>query len=132
MELWKKNGAKSDIKAWRDVTKCCEDSKVLGGFNRTSIMPVVSSMSTETTMGSGLNGGACDTAHLVVTEVLAMAMRLNICGYVIYADVRTAFASLYRNIAMMADDDGDDVLARASGALRIHPRASFKHYGFGV
>ena len=72
-------------------------------------MPVVSSMSTETTMGSGLNGGACDTAHLVVTEVLAMAMRLNICGYVIYADVRTAFASLHRNIAMMTDDDGDDV-----------------------
>lgn len=109
MDLWKTKGAKPCIKYWRDVTKCCEDSKVLGGFNRTSIMPGASAMSTETTMGSRLNGGACDTANLVVTEVLATAMRLNLCGYVIYADVRTAFASLHCSIAMMTDDDGDDV-----------------------
>ena len=87
MELWKKKGAKSLIKSFREVTVCTEDGKVIGGHNKTVSMPVVRSLVNSTAMGSGLNGGACDTAHLFVSETLAMALKQNVCGYVIFADV---------------------------------------------
>ena len=107
MELWKKKGSRSLMSSQRDVTLCDEDSKVLGGHNRSSVMPVVRSIVSPTAMGSGLNDGACDTAHLLVTKILAHAIKTNVCGYVIFADVKTAFAALYRNLAMMNEDDGD-------------------------
>ena len=72
-----------------------------------SAHPAVSSMTTPTTMGSGFNGGSCDSAHLIITEVLARAMKLNVCGFAIFADLKRAFASLHRNISMADDDDGD-------------------------
>ena len=107
--LWKKKGSRSQIGSYRDITLCNEDSKVLATFNRSSILHVVMSLVQPTAMGSGLNGGACDSAHLIVIEVLAEAMKRNLCGYTIFADVRTAFATLHRNISMMSDEDGDEI-----------------------
>ena len=99
MELWKKKRSRVLMANNRDITVCDEDSKVLGGHNRSAIMPMVRSMVMPTAIGSGLNGGACDTAHLSVSEILAKAVKKNTCGYVIFADVRAAFASLHRNIS---------------------------------
>ena len=109
MELWKRKGSRSMIVSYRDDTLCCEDSEALGSFNRSSILPLLAAMATATTMGSGSNGGACDTAHLVVTDVLATALRVNVCGYGIFAAVSSASASLHRNISLMRDDDGDEI-----------------------
>ena len=90
----------------RDVTMGEEDGKVLGGHSRSNVLPVVRSIVIPTAMGSGLNDGACDTTRLLVSEVLAHAIKANVCGYVISTDA--AFASLHRNLAMMDEDDGNE------------------------
>ena len=74
--LWKKKGSRSLIKKFRDVTLCDGDGKVYGSHNRSAILDVVKAVVNETAMGSGLNGGACDAAHLFVSEILAHALKI--------------------------------------------------------
>ena len=91
------------------MTEAEEDAKALGPRNRGGILDVVKSIVSPTAMGSGMNNGACDTAHLCVSGPLALAMRRNLCGSTIFSDIRKAFASLHRRIAFMEDTDGDDI-----------------------
>ena len=58
-------------------------------------------------MGSDFNTGACDSAHLLLTEQLAYALHKNVSSFVLFADIRCAFASLHRNIAFR-DTQSDD------------------------
>ena len=94
------------ISSFRDVTVADEDAKVLGSQDRNSILSVVRSIVGPSAMGSGMNSGACDTAHMLVPEPLAAAMRINQRGYAIFGDIRTAFASMHKRIALMRDTDG--------------------------
>ena len=59
-------------------------------------------------MGSGMNAGACDTAHWCISEPLAIAPQKNLCGYAIFADIKSAFAPLHRRVAIMDDLGGDE------------------------
>ena len=74
--------------------------------------PCVKEMVSKAAMGPGLNSGSCDTGQLVISEALAAAMHMNKCGYAIFADVSTAFASPHRNLALMTDADSDEIWAK--------------------
>ena len=88
---------------------CYEDGKVLGGHNRMFAFLSVRNIVSDTAMGSGLNSGSCDSAHLIVSEILAHAMLANCCGYTLFADVQTAFASLHGYIALLDTTGSDEI-----------------------
>ena len=98
-----------NITSFRDITLCDEDAKVFGGHNRGVSYECLENPVSGTALGSGLNSGSCDAAQLIIMSVLAQAMKINCCAYVIFADIRTAFASLHRNLSLMQDLDGDEV-----------------------
>ena len=131
-ELWKKKKARSQITSFREVLLCDEDAKVLGGHNRQVSFPCVREMVSEAAMGSGLNSGSCDAGQLVISEALAAAMKMNQCGYVIFTDVSTAFASLHRNLALMTDADTDEVWARHLERCCFFRCPSQRYYIYGV
>ena len=51
-------------------------------------------------------------AHLTIPETLSHAIKTNQSSYCIFGDLRTAFASLRRNVALMGENDGDEVWIR--------------------
>ena len=107
-ELWKAKGTQARISNYRDVTFCEPDAKVLSVHKRSAALSTIQNLVLPTAMGSGFNTGACDTAHLLLTEQLAHAMHKNVSAFVLYADIQCAFASLHRNIALR-DPNSDDV-----------------------
>eukprot|EP00973_Karenia_brevis_P014743 2013288-Karenia_brevis.AAC.1 len=65
MNLWKGKASPSLIKNHRDVMLADHDGKVFSSLQRSELMPSVSKLIKRTQMGSGLNCGATDTAHLM-------------------------------------------------------------------
>ena len=109
MELWKMKGSQMDISNSRDVTVCDQDAKTVGSHARAAVHVAAGNLMMPTAMGSGFNGGACDTAHLLVPQNFALAMAQNVSSYCLFSDLRAAFASMHRRISLLSEDDGDEI-----------------------
>ena len=91
-ELWKAKGSTSSILNFRDVTMVDQEAKTLGQHNRTNSIDVVRKIVLQTALGSGLDDGACDMGHLLISETMAAAMHANQSAYCIFGDLKTALA----------------------------------------
>ena len=112
MTLWKGKGCKSKLTNSRDITLCVVNGKVAGKVSRKRLTGPMQKMSVETQLGSGMNGGACDTAHLSSTSPFAYSMLRNRKVFQLYVDVVAAFASLCRRIALPHDLESEELWRR--------------------
>ena len=71
------------------------------------MLPALKTLAGVEQHGSGLNGGACDLAHLKISQAMAYAMQQNLSAGVAFLDIKAAFASLMRCIAIPEDDAAD-------------------------
>ena len=111
-ELWKSKGLRSWILNFRDVTMVDQLAKTYGSHNRSNSIDVVRNLVLPTALGSGLNDGACDMGHLLISETMAAAMHANESAYCIFGNLKTAFASLQRKVALLDDNAGGEVWIR--------------------
>ena len=77
------------------------------------MLPALKNLAGVEQYGSGLNGGACDLAHLNISQAMAYAMQRNFSAGVAFLDIKAAFASMMRCIAIPADDAADAAWAGA-------------------
>ena len=115
MTLWKAKGARANIDNHRDITLADQDSKIFGAHLRGQLLPAAAAMACTTQMGSGMNGGATDTAHLFCTGTLALSMALKFSVAQIYLDVVCAFANLQRRISIPGDSSSEEQWRRHLG-----------------
>lgn len=116
MELWGNKRPHAPIVNFRDVTLYDEYEKVDSGHNRNASSATAETLTvppppdpSNRAIGSGFNSGACDAARLLINEQLAHAMRMSVSVFVIFAALKTAFASLHRNIPLMDPHTDDEV-----------------------
>eukprot|EP00973_Karenia_brevis_P022138 3045717-Karenia_brevis.AAC.1 len=94
--LWKKKGDMKAIKNHRDITLADCDGKDFGGHLRGCLLPAVERMTVPTQFGSGLNGGATDVGHLMVSQAVAYSLAAQVSLAILFVDVVSAFASMHR------------------------------------
>ena len=85
------------------------DGKLAGGHLRKALIPAVVSSTCPTQMGSGLHGGACDVAHLMVSSVFALASVSKSSAATLFVDVVSACASMHRRIAIPGVADSEEL-----------------------
>ena len=99
-ELLKSLGSRSDIGSYREVTLADLSGKHFGGYVRASMMVAIIARSGTNQFGAGLNGGATDLAHLLITQTFACARTMRKSGGVLFVDVIGGFASVARRISV--------------------------------
>ena len=73
----KGKGCQSLLANYRDVTVVGADANQFTPHTRAGFLPALINLSGHEQFGAGLNGGACDLAHLHIAQALAYAMRRN-------------------------------------------------------
>ena len=144
--LWKGKGNPSDIANSRDVTVVSSDANQFAAHTRSGLYSPLQKLAGLEQHGSGLNGGACDLAHLHISQGLVFAMRKNKSSAVVFLDIAAAFASLMRCVAIPSDaaadtewrdyllqlgfanDEANAVLALACDTLRWASVGSEPHF----
>ena len=71
-------------------------------------------------MGSGFSSGSCDSAHLLVSESLAYAMKADLSSFCLLTVLKASFASLHRHVALMEDGDDDELFCGALNGAALH------------
>ena len=97
-ELWKKVGAKVDVKNYRDITLVEHEARPLSQFIRSVMKYAVGSFTPAGQCGSGLSSGSTDTCHLFVTQSFCLARTLRLSCGMLYVDLVSAFALVLRRI----------------------------------
>ena len=88
------------------------DGKVELKLLRHAVLPFIPDAILDTQFGSGFNAGSTDVAHLHLTQSIKYAAMRKLCAATIFADVKTAFASLSRAISLPQQDNNDSFTRR--------------------
>ena len=92
---------------YREVHIAPTDGKQYEGVIRSGLIKPLAQIAGASQFGAGLNGAACDMAHLHVSEVLAFGTQRGYSVAVAFLDLVSAFASMRRAIAV--PDSSSDV-----------------------
>ena len=95
---WK--GSQSDITNYRDVMVADASGKTATGLLRDAAVPMVSAMVGDTQLGAGSNHGSTATAHLMARAYVDIAQVRKVSVALLFVDLRSAFASVARRLAI--------------------------------
>ena len=99
-ELFKGKGQRCDMAAYRDVTVCNTAIKPHCKLLRKQGMKPLTGITSETQFGGGLNGGSTDFPRLYLDAARTIARKHKLSLACIYIDLKSAFASIVRGIAL--------------------------------
>ena len=113
-ELFKGKGSLCDPSAYRDVTVCSASGKPFCRHLRSQAMRPLSKFTSATQFGGGLNGGATDFPRLYLEAARSIAKKNKLTFACIYIDLKSAFASIVRGIALEPLLSAEDLCRRLS------------------
>ena len=104
-ELHKTKGSTSQVASFREVMLGNMFGKKFSKCLRKDAKQFLDDGSLSTQFGSGIGGGGTDVAHLYLRGLADFAKHKKLCCACIFIDVKTAFASLIREVAMSNESD---------------------------
>ena len=116
MGVYKGKGATSLVLSYRDVVLTDASAKAPGGILRTCSFPVVQELSVDTQFGGGFNNGSTAIAHLSLRAFIEVAEVLGLSLALLFVDVKSAFASVVRRLAVPIPDSDEQWISRLRAA----------------
>ena len=113
-ELFKGKGSHCNLSAYRDVTVCSTAGKPFCKHLRSQAMTPLMTFSSATQFGGGLNGGSTDLPRLYLEAARSIAHKNKLAFACIYIDLKSAFASIVRGIALEPLLSIEDICRRLS------------------
>ena len=112
--LYKRKGPINKTGNYRDVVISDVLAKVNGSCTRRQVLPFATTGLHETQLGSGLNGGAVDVAHLLLRAFADACHESNMSCAIAFLDLASAFASVVRRLAMHISITDQELMDRLS------------------
>ena len=111
-ELLKGKGQRCGLTAYRDVMVCNAATNPRCKLLRTEAMKPLTGVASSTQFGGGLNGGSTDFPRLYLDAARTVAQKHKLYFARIYLDLKSAFASIIRGLALQHLLSVDDLCSR--------------------
>ena len=98
--MWKSLGSTALLSNYRELHIAPTDGKQFEGAIRSGLIKPLAHVAGVSQFCAGLNGAACDMAHLHVSEVLAFCAHKGLSVAIAFLDLVSAIASMRRAIAV--------------------------------
>ena len=103
MDIWKGKGPRSDVACIRDVTIADSMCKTTVSMLRGVVLPVVKAMVGSQQKGAGMNHGCTAIVNVQARAFVSVAEVQKVCVAPLFIDVKSAFASVVRRVALPAN-----------------------------
>ena len=129
--LFKEKGSPNYAASYRDILLSSDVGKTIQQASRGALVQDSQNNSVQTQYGSGLNHGTTTNTHLYVKSLVDIAEKQKVSISLIFADVKTAFASMLRETAFPRGYDAESKAVYIKrlvslGFTQVEARSTYK------